>query len=67
MFDILSGFISIILGCSLFTSLAAAGAISLLLDAIMWMDDLAALLVYPLAFITWFGLGMRYMNMTHSH
>lgn len=61
------GFISIILGCSLFTSLAAAGAISLLLDAIMWMDDLAALLVYPLAFITWFGLGMRYVNMTHSH
>jgi hypothetical protein len=37
------------------------------LDAIMWMDDLAALLVYPLAFITWFGLGMRYVNMTHSH
>ncbi|KAG2347687.1 hypothetical protein BDR05DRAFT_578795 [Suillus weaverae] len=57
------GLISIILGCNLFTSLAAAGAVALLLHAMVMMDDLPVLFIYPLAFILWLGLGMRYINM----
>ncbi|KAG1866874.1 hypothetical protein F4604DRAFT_939892 [Suillus subluteus] len=58
------GFISIILGANLNTSLAAAAVVALFLDAMMWLDELVALLMNPLAFIVWVGLGMRYVNMT---
>lgn len=58
------GFISIILGTNLITSLAAAGAVSLFLVAMMWVDEIAALLMYLLSFILWVGLGMRYVSMT---
>lgn len=58
------GFISIILGTNLITSLAAAGAVSLFLVAMMWVDEIAALLMYLLSFILWVGLDMRYVSMT---
>ncbi|KAG1851598.1 hypothetical protein DFJ58DRAFT_728818 [Suillus subalutaceus] len=58
------GFIAIILGANLNTSLAAAAVVALFLDAMMWVDDLVALLMGLLAFIVWVGLGMRYVNMT---